>query len=154
MARVDRAAAGPHVAEMRNRGVWTAFLLMCFLITGLVGLFASYATPIPLERALIRTGVLDQVLDAAQAPDAAAKLEALRPQLGDQAQLVLSGPGNLAARVATARAAILSEEAREENSIGFRSRLMIIVVTVLASGLGAGLLAMAVRGAQREGALS
>lgn len=149
------AASGrPHVTGMRNRGVWIAFLLMCFLITGLVGLFASYATAIPLERALMRTAVLDQVLAAAQGPDAPAKLEALRPQLGEQAPLVLSGPGDLTARVATARAAILSEETREANSIGFRTRLMIVVVTVLAAGLGAGLLALAVRGAQREGALS
>lgn len=139
---------------MRNRGVWIAFLLSCFLITGLVGLFGSYATAIPLERALLRMGVLDQVLDASQAPDAAAKLEALRPQLGEQAPLVLAGPGTLASRVAAARATILSEETREANSIGFRTRLMIIVVTLLSAGLGAGLLAMAVRGAQRETALS
>ncbi len=49
---------------MQNRGVWVAFLLVCFLLTGLVGLFASYATRIPLERALHRSAALDQVLAA------------------------------------------------------------------------------------------
>ena len=35
-----------------NRATLLGFLMMCFIITGLVGLFASYAVPIPLARAV------------------------------------------------------------------------------------------------------
>lgn len=125
---------------MRNRGVWIAFLLMCFALTGLVGLFASYATSIPLERALYRNAVLDQAL-AAGAPDQAA----IRRVLGKGADRVLAGPGDLAARIAAARATVRAEAEREQRSVAFRTRLMLFVVTALAAGFGTGILLLAGR---------
>lgn len=132
---------------MRNRGTWTAFLLMCFAVTGLAGLFASYATSLPLQRALSRSAALDQVLAVAGQPDAPARLEALRPALGTSAAGVLSGTGDLAHRVASARAVMLAEQEREARSVAYRVRLMLGVITLLASGLGAGILAFASKGA-------
>ncbi len=130
---------------MNDRAAWTAFLLMCFALVGLSGLFATYATTIPLERALIRTGTLDAVLDAARAPDAAVRLAALRPALGDRADAVLSGPGDLWDRVAAERAVVLDEQGREARSVVHRTRVLVIVVTLMASLVGCGIMALGQR---------
>ena len=130
---------------MNDRASWTAFLLMCFALVGLTGLFATYATTIPWERALIRTGLLDQVLAAARAPDADARLSALRPALGADADVVLSGPGDLWDRVAAKRLVVLDEQEREARSVTHRVRVMVGTVTVLAALVGAGILALASR---------
>ena len=130
---------------MSDRVTWTAFLLMCFALVGMAGLFATYATTIPLERALIRTGVLDQVLAAARAPDAAAQLEALRPALGRRADTVLSGPGELWDRVAAERILVLDEQGRDARSVAHRIRVLVTVVTLMGALVGAGIMALAHR---------
>ena len=130
---------------MNDRITWTAFLLMCFAIVGLTGMFATYATTIPLERALIRTGTLDQVLAAARGPDAAARLAVLRPALGERADAVLSGPGDLWDRVAAERAVVLDEQGREARSVAHRTRIMVIIVTLMASLVGSGIMAISQR---------
>jgi len=133
---------------MNDRATWTAFLLMCFALVGLTGLFATYATSIPWERALIRTGVLDQVLAAARAPDAEARLAALRPALGPHAHAVLSGPGELWDRVAAERLIVLDEQGREARSVAHRTRILVGIVTLMAALVGAGIMALASRGAR------
>ena len=130
---------------MTDRITWTAFLLMCFAIVGLTGMFATYATTIPLERALIRTGTLDQVLAAARSPDAADRLAVLRPALGERADAVLSGPGDLWDRVAAERAVVLDEQGREARSVAHRTRIMVIIVTLMASLVGSGIMAISQR---------
>jgi len=130
---------------MRDRATWTAFLLMCFAIVGLTGLFATYSVGIPLERALIRTGVLDQVLAASRAPDSSAQLAALRPRLGERADAVLSGPGDLWDRVAAERVVVLDEQGREARSVAHRTRIMVFIVTLMASLVGAGIMALSQR---------
>ncbi len=135
---------------MNDRATWTAFLLMCFALVGLTGLFATYATTIPLERALIRTGTLDQVLVAARAPDAAARLAVLRPALGERADAVLSGPGELWDRVAAERAVVLDEQGREARSVAHRTRILVVIVTLMAGLVGAGIMALG----QRRAAVS
>ncbi len=132
------------LTQTSNRAAWTAFLLTCFAITGLTGLFASYATSLPLERALRLGAALDRALTTGQA----AELEALRPALGRSADQVISGPGDLASRVGAARAAMLSEQDREAHSVAHRVRIMLGVVTFMAGGLGAGILALAMKGAR------
>lgn len=129
---------------MRHFDSWSLFLLMLFAIVGLCGLFASYATSIPLERGLARSATLDQVL-AAEAGSDTARLERLRPVLGSLGSDVLDGTGPLADRVAAARAVVFDEERREAASVAYRTRLMLGVVTVLAAILGTGILGLARR---------
>ncbi len=124
---------------------WTAFLVMLFAVVGLCGLFASYATSIPLERGLARSELLDQVLADAAAPDAAVRLERLRTRLDSLAPAVLDGSGELVGRVKAAHAVVEDEQRREMASLGFRVRLMLGVVTTLAAVLGAGILGLARR---------
>lgn len=121
----------------RNSGTWTAFLAMTFIVVGLTGLFATYATPIPLERALARDAALDEALASNGQPNQAATLEALRDRLDDSAATVINGTGPLPARVAAARTAMHAELEHEASAIGDRLRFMIIVVTLLGALFGA-----------------
>ena len=130
---------------MRFLDPWAGFLVLLFAVVGLCGLFASYATSIPLERGIARSALLDQVLADAAAPDAAARLSQLRPQLDTLAPAVLDGSGPLGDRVKAARAVVQDEQQREETSLAFRTRLMLAVVTLIAAALGAGILSLARR---------
>lgn len=105
------------------------FLVMAFVIVGLAGIFATYAAPIPLARALNREAVLDQALLASAAPDSAERLAALRPALGDSANAVLAGPGTLAERVARERTVVRARFEQEAASLAFRLRLLVGVFT-------------------------
>ena len=135
---------------MRFIDSWTAFLLTLFALVGLCGLFASYAPSIPAERGLARVAILDEALAAASTPDAAQRLDLLRPRLGDLAKVVLDGTGPVPDRIAAAKTIVADEQRREAASVGYRTRLMLGVVTVLAAGLGAGILTLARRQAARE----
>lgn len=137
---------------MADRVTWTAFLLMCFALVGMAGLFGTYATTVPLERALIRTGVLDDVLAASRADDAPARLEALRPALGPRADTVLSGPGELWDRVAAERAIVLDEQGREARSVAHRLRILVVIVTLMAALVGAGIMGLSQRRPRSDGA--
>ncbi|GEM_PF-5495369 len=114
-----------------NRPVWIAFLLVCFLLTGMVGLFASYGPAIPLERALHRIEAVDRAV-ASGTPDAVA----LQAALGKSADDVVSGPGDLPTRTARARAAIIADAEEDTAGVGARTRLMIFVITALSGMIG------------------
>lgn len=132
---------------MRPNATWTAFLLMCFGLVGLTGLFASYAVTIPLERTLARTAVLDGVLAESRQPDPARRAT-LRGMLGpDVGPQVLDGPGELFDRVAAQRTTVLEEGVRETRSVIYRIRVLVAVVTVAAGLLGAGIMALSRRSA-------
>ncbi|MGI4953027.1 MAG: hypothetical protein ACRYGM_14590 [Janthinobacterium lividum] len=130
---------------MRSTGPWIAFLTTLFALVGLCGLFASYATSIPLERAAARRALLEQVLAFSDAPDAAERLRALAPRLDSLAEPLMTGPGTLPERVVAARTVVLDEQQRESVSLTYRVRLMLGVITVLAAGLGAGILNLVAR---------
>ena len=124
---------------MRSTGPWIAFLATLFLLVGLCGLFASYAVQIPLERAIARSAMLDGVLADA---DPAGRLARLEPTLGSLAG-PLKAPGPLAERVARARGLVQEEQGRETASLNYRIRLMLVVITLVATGVGGGILALA-----------
>ncbi len=126
----------------RNNAPWVAFLLCCFAVVGLMGLFASYAAPLPYQRAELRDAVLDRAL---QAGDDKPALEPLRDALDDSAAIVIDGPGPLPVRVAAARAAMHEEMRRDAAAIGSRLRLELAVVTVVAALFGSAMLVAAAR---------
>ena len=117
----------------RNTGTWMAFLAAAFGVVGLMGVFASYAAPLPLERAMARDATLDEALATGGAKPA---LETLRARLDDSAPVVIDGTGAIADRVATARAAMHGALQTEAAEIGGRVRLELLVVTLVAAGFG------------------
>ena len=136
---------------MRTFDAWTAFLLMLFVVVGLCGLFTGFASSLPWQRGMARSLLLDSVVAAETAPDAAEKIAELRPQLGALASDVLDAPGPLADRVAAARRRVVDEQRRESASVNFRVRLMLGVVTLLTGGMGVGIMAMARKQAYQAG---
>lgn len=133
-----------------NRAGLTGFLLSAFLIVGMTGLFAIYAIPIPYERALHKEALLDQAAQAADAPDAATRLPALRSQLGDMADSVLVGPGTPKERIIRARADILMEMEEEVDQISLRLRWLVVIATLAAAGFGAAILGMSGKHSRQE----
>ena len=124
------------MSERRNPTA-LAFLVMAFIIVGLVGVFASFAAPLPLQRALARDAALDAALAATAAPDPQAAIAALARQLGDSAEKLTGGdPATLPARIQAERAAMRAQFEAEANAVGFRLRLMISLVTITAAGFG------------------
>ncbi len=119
-----------------SSATWTAFLVSAFAVVGLIGLFASYSAALPLERALARDAALDDALAVAHAPDAQAKIEALRPRLAESADLLLPVGGDIDARITQARAAMRAHLTAESGEVAARTRWMICVITVMAAGFG------------------
>jgi len=135
------------MARAQSGGTWTAFLIAAFAVVGLIGAFGIYAAQIPFERALAREATLTELLAAAQAPDAAARIDALRPLLGDSADHVLTGPGDLPTRVATERRRMLTAFGAESRDIGQRLRIVIAVFAAAGALFGSAVLSI-VRRAQ------
>ena len=121
----------------RTNYAWMAFVAMAVGIVGLVGVFATYAAPLPLERALARDAALDEAVAATGRPDGAARLQALRPRLGDSADPIEQGSGPLAERIERERAAMRERFAAEAQAVASRLRLMIVVVTAMGAGFAA-----------------
>ena len=121
-----------------------AFLAMTFIVVGLTGVFASYAAPLPLQRAMARDAALDAALATGGDP---AQLAPLRDQLDDSASAVIDGAGPIAGRVAAARSAMRAELVAEADAVGARLRLMLVVITVVGAGFGAAILGAGTRGA-------
>jgi hypothetical protein len=119
-----------------SAATWTGFLIVAFAVLGLLGAFATYAAQIPFERAMARNHTLDLVLAAARARGAGPALDALRPLLGDSADHVLAGPGDIDARVAAERSRMLADLHAESLDYGFRLRVVIAAFTAAAALFG------------------
>jgi hypothetical protein len=122
------------------------FLAMSFLLVCLVGVFASYAAPIPYARGLLKEQALDDALATNGKPDQAALLAALSDRLGEQADLVINGQGPLPQRIARARAEARAEAMTEGQAEASQMRLLVIVTSVVCAIFG-----MALSGVGRVG---
>lgn len=134
---------------MSNRISLTAigFLVMAFIIVGLVGIFASFAAPLPLQRALSHETAWDAALEATRGPNPTEAIARLAPSLGDSAKALLAGdPASLPARIQAERIAARALFEAEAEAVGFRLRLLIGLVTLASAAFG---VAMAgIRGAR------
>jgi hypothetical protein len=126
--------------DSSSSGTWMAFLVMAFLVVGLIGLFASYAVPLPLERALARDVALDDALLAAHGPDPQAGIAALRPRLAESADALLPAGGDMDARIAHERSAMRTRLAAEAAEVAIRTRWMVCVITLMAAVFGVAVL--------------
>jgi hypothetical protein len=141
--RMDRPAADGASRDVNL--TWSAFLAMAFVVVGLCGLFASYAVPLPLQRALARDAALDEAQAAAHGPDPAAALEALRPQLGESADALLPPGPDIVTRITAERSAMRARFLAEADADARRIRLLLAVVTLMAAAFGIAILHMARR---------
>ena len=116
-----------------GRSGWMTFAAVAVGIVGLAGVFATYAAPLPLQRAMAREAALDAALLAADAPDPEAALAALAPRLGDSASALAGAPAGLPERVAKERLAMRARFGAEAGALATQLRLLIAVITVMAA---------------------
>lgn len=124
------------MVERRSFGAF-AFLTMAFVVVGLAGVFASFAAPLPLHRAMAREATLDAALATLNNPDPQAALKALAPRLGDSAAALAGGDAaSLPARIQAERIAMRARFEAEAAALAFRVRLMIGLLTLSAAAFG------------------
>jgi len=108
-----------------------AFAALAVGVVGLAGVFATYAAPLPLQRAMAREALLDAALAAADSPDPQAAMAALAPRLGDSAEALAGAPAGLAERVTKERLAMRTRLDAEAGALAAQLRLLIVVITVM-----------------------
>jgi hypothetical protein len=124
---------------------WMGFLAMAFAVVGLTGLFATYAAPLPLQRALARDAALDELLAQAGSPDLPATFERLRPRLAESGDALTPSLQDLPAHIATERAAMRTRFLTEADAAANRLRWMIGIATIMAAIFGMAILQIASR---------
>ena len=115
---------------------WFVFLAIAFAVVGLTGMFGTFAAPVALQRALMRDEVLDEVRAALAQPDAAARIEALRPRLDDSADALLPIGGDMQARIAAERIAMHARLRIDGDATTRRLRWLIGAITIMAAIFG------------------
>ncbi len=128
----------PATARRSNNSLAAAgFLAMCFAIVGLVGIFSTFAAPLPFYHAMVRDVALDDALVALRGPNPHADLKALAPRLDESASAFDPLPANAEQAVAAERTAMHQRFREEADAIAYRMKLMIGIVTVMAAVFGA-----------------
>ncbi len=112
---------------------WGGFLVMAFIVLGLCGLFSTYAAQLPYQRELFAENKLDA---ARGAPDAAARLEALRDTLGDDGAGAFAAQGDLPTRIEAARRVLRRHFGEQGADIALRLRIVLVVFTFGSSLFG------------------
>ena len=141
---LTRPACGAMCRIMQKPdSTWFVFLILTFAVVGMTGMFATFAAPIALQRAVLRDEALDAARAALAAPNPAAALEALRPRLDDSAAALLPIGGNMEARIAAERIAMHARMMIDHEATALRLRWLMAVVTIGSAAFGAAILASA-----------
>ncbi len=117
---------------MNARLTWIGFLTMAFAIVGLAGLFASFALPVALDRAIAQTALLD----ASGTPQA--RIVAALGEAG--ARPILQATDSDAAKLQAAARTILRQAVAEQDATALRLRWLIVVVSLMGAVFGAAVL--------------
>lgn len=123
-------------ATPSGRGTWMAFLVMAFAIVGLAGLFASFAQPVPLRRALAAI----VRLDGTEGTDAARIAAVLDPA---DAKAALAAPAGT--QLAAARAALIQSALTDEAATAVRVRWLVALISLTGAAFGVAVLGIAGR---------
>lgn len=112
------------------------FVAVAFLMVGLAGVFSTYAIPVPLERALAREATFDDAMIAVRGDNPEAALKAMAPRLDDSLPAILAASGPLPDRIAAERLRQRERFVSDTAALGFRLRLLIVMVTAMAALFG------------------
>jgi len=125
----------------RLDGAWYGFMAVGFAVAGLAGVFGTYASQIPYQRAEIA----EQVLDRAALAGSPAALAAMTAELGDNAAILARTDLPLAGRIAAARAATRARAAAQAADVARGLRLDIGMITLGSAAFGCFLLGAAAK---------
>ncbi len=115
-------------------------MLTAFLMITLIGVFATYASPIPGIRGVIVEASIAQAAASGDPAAMRAALVAAKPLLGIDGQKTLATLAPDRAGMAQAAAVLNRATLRASDLISYRLRLMVIVIGVLAALFGIALL--------------
>jgi hypothetical protein len=134
--------SGKRFALMRVSPSRVGFLLICFLMPGLIGTFASFSIPAPTVDEMHQRAALQAVLAAPTPAAQQAAIKLLPDKVdADTAALVANGAGPMPARVAAAEANMQAEVLAQARAASYRIRLLVITITLVCALLGVALLA-------------
>src|SRR5258708_3878600 len=123
---ISRMAAPKTESPRSASFTWTAFLVMCFAVVGLVGVFGTFAAGLPMRRELAREATLDEAVQALSGPNPQTVLESLRPRLDDSAPALFPLPADPDAAIAAERLAMRARFLAEAEAITARMQMMIL----------------------------
>ena len=103
------------------------FAALAVMVIGLTGIFSTYATPLPLERAMAR----EAALDAVAADPSLLASPAMRQTLDDSAPALAGPPDGMAQRIAAERVAMRKRFSDEAAAVATRLRWLISMVTLM-----------------------
>ena len=115
-------------------------MLTGFLMLTLIGVFATYAAPIPPMRGVIAEAAIARAAAAGDTATMRAALAEAKPLLGRRGQKTLAALTPDRAGMAQAATLLAAETAEASRLVAYRLRLMVIVIGVLAGLFGVALL--------------
>ena len=127
-----QTGSGPEPRQRVNFSL-LGFIAMAFVVVGLIGIFGTYAVPLPLERAMAREIALDDTLAAARGPNPEAALAALKPRLDDSDAVLTGGIIGIEQRVAQERTAMRARFEAQAAAAGTRLRWLISLITIMSA---------------------
>lgn len=115
-------------------------LLTAFLMLTLIGVFASYAAPIPAMRGVIAETAIARAAASGDRAAMQAALDHARPLLGVTARKTLAALPPDRAGLARAATLLAADARRASALVSYRLRLLVIVIGVLGALFGVALL--------------
>ncbi|MDD2878217.1 MAG: hypothetical protein PHT60_08890 [Acidiphilium sp.] len=115
-------------------------MLTGFLMLTLIGVFATYATPIPAMRGALVEATIAQAAASGDPATMHAALAAAKPLLGVTEQKTLATLAPDRTGMARAAALVAGNTGNASALVSYRVRLMVIVIGVLAALFGVALL--------------
>lgn len=115
-------------------------MLTAFLMLTLIGVFATYAAPIPPMRGVAAEAALARAAASGDGGAMRTAIEGAKPLLGRQGQLALTALPPDRAGMAKAATLLAAETGQASALISYRLRLLVIVIGVLAALFGVALL--------------
>ncbi|MCF3947453.1 hypothetical protein [Acidiphilium iwatense] len=115
-------------------------MLTGFLMLALIGVFATYAAPIPAMRGVIAETAIARAAASGDLAAIRAALAAAKPLLGRRGQQTLASLAPDRAGLGEAATVLSAETAEASRLVAYRLRLMVIVIGVVAGLFGVALL--------------
>lgn len=115
-------------------------MLTAFFMLALIGVFATYAVPIPAMRGVLAERVIARAAASGEPAAMKSALDGARPLLGITAQKTLATLTPDRAGMARAATLLAGETQRASGLVSYRLRLLVIVIGVIAALFGIALL--------------
>lgn len=126
--------------RMRISAQRIGLMLTAFLMITLIGVFATFAAPIPAMRGVLAEQAIARAAASGDPASMASALAAARPLLGVSARKTLATLAPDRAGLSRAAALVAKDAGLASNLVSYRLRLLVIIIGVLMALFGIALL--------------